>query len=89
MMDKKESNSQNAKNDKGQNEKTRQLEAEQRLLDNPENGFLTTDPGVPVANNEDQLTAGERGPTLMEDHIFREKMTRHVEKQRRSGSGSR
>jgi hypothetical protein len=25
----------------------------------------------------------------MEDHIFREKMTRHVEKQRRSGSGSR
>jgi catalase len=76
MKDEKESNSQNTKNNKEQNEKIKQLEAEQSLLDDPENGFLTTDQGLPVANNQDHLTAGERGPTLMEDHIFREKMTR-------------
>lgn len=36
---------------------------------------LTTDQGVPVHDNQNSLTAGERGPTLMEDFIFREKMT--------------
>ncbi|HVL37879.1 MAG TPA: catalase [Fimbriimonadaceae bacterium] len=36
---------------------------------------LTTNQGVKVANNQDQLTAGPRGGTLMEDFIFREKMT--------------
>jgi catalase len=36
---------------------------------------LTTNQGVRVADNQNSLTAGERGPTLMEDFIFREKMT--------------
>jgi catalase len=36
---------------------------------------LTTNQGTPIANNQDQLTAGPRGGTLMEDFIFREKMT--------------
>ena len=36
---------------------------------------LTTNQGVPVANNQDSLKLGLRGPTLMEDFIFREKLT--------------
>ncbi|GGY55348.1 catalase [Pseudoduganella albidiflava] len=36
---------------------------------------LTTNQGVPVANNQDSLKAGLRGPTLMEDFILREKIT--------------
>lgn len=36
---------------------------------------LTTDQGVRVSHTDDSLKAGERGPTLMEDFHFREKMT--------------
>ena len=36
---------------------------------------LTTDHGVRVSHTDDSLKAGERGPTLMEDFHFREKMT--------------
>lgn len=36
---------------------------------------LTTDQGVRVSNTNDSLKAGGRGPTLMEDFHFREKMT--------------
>ena len=60
---------------KNPNGRREQLERAQRILDHPENEFLTTDQGVPVANNQDQLTAGARGPSLLEDFIFREKMT--------------
>lgn len=37
--------------------------------------FLTTNQGVRVNHTDDSLKAGERGPTLMEDFHFREKMT--------------
>ncbi|RRJ31461.1 catalase [Halocatena pleomorpha] len=37
--------------------------------------YLTTDQGVRVNHTDDSLKAGERGPTLMEDFHFREKMT--------------
>jgi catalase len=37
--------------------------------------MLTTNQGVPVANNQDSLKAGLRGPTLLEDFILREKIT--------------
>jgi catalase len=37
---------------------------------------LTTDQGVKVEHTDDSLTAGDRGPTLMEDFHFREKLTR-------------
>jgi catalase len=55
--------------------------------DNPNNGpldrvrtdaggrGLTTNQGVPVADNQNSLKAGLRGPTLMEDFILREKIT--------------
>ncbi len=36
---------------------------------------LTTNQGVRVSNTDDSLKAGTRGPTLMEDFHFREKLT--------------
>ncbi|MBB3343339.1 catalase [Luteimonas sp. RC10] len=36
---------------------------------------LTTNQGVPVANNQDSLKAGLRGPALLKDFILREKIT--------------
>ena len=36
---------------------------------------LTTNKGVKIADNQNSLKAGTRGPTLLEDFIFREKMT--------------
>ncbi len=36
---------------------------------------LTTNQGVPVADNQHSLKAGIRGPTLLEDFILREKIT--------------
>jgi catalase len=52
--------------------KDRQLD-EQRLDNSGQ--FLTTNQGVRVNHTDDSLKAGERGPTLMEDFHFREKMT--------------
>jgi catalase len=37
---------------------------------------LTTDQGIKVDHTDDSLKLGERGPTLIEDFHFREKMTR-------------
>ncbi len=44
-------------------------------LEKGDQQLMTTNQGCPVANNQNQLTAGPRGGTLMEDFIFREKMT--------------
>lgn len=38
-------------------------------------GYLTTQQGVRVDHTDDALTAGERGPTLLEDFHAREKIT--------------
>jgi catalase len=38
-------------------------------------GHLTTDQGVLVSHTDDALSVGERGPTLMDDFHFREKLT--------------
>lgn len=37
--------------------------------------FLTTDHGVKINNDHNSLKAGERGPSLLEDFIMREKIT--------------
>src|SRR5687767_5326042 len=37
--------------------------------------FLTTNQGVRVNDNQNSLKAGNRGPTLLEDFILREKIT--------------
>ncbi|MFO1153834.1 MAG: catalase [Rhodospirillales bacterium] len=36
---------------------------------------LTTNQGLPIADNQNSLRAGGRGPTLLEDFILREKIT--------------
>lgn len=36
---------------------------------------MTTNTGLPVNDDQNTLTAGERGPSLLEDFIFREKIT--------------
>lgn len=40
-----------------------------------ENEFITTNQGVRYSDDHNTLKAGERGPSLLEDFIFREKMT--------------
>ena len=55
-----------------QNEKDRQLD--DFRVDNS-GKKLTTNHGVRVSEDEHSLKAGDRGPTLMEDFHFREKMT--------------
>lgn len=42
--------------------------------EDPEREFLTTNQGVRVSNTDISLKAGERGPTLLEDFHFREKL---------------
>ena len=37
--------------------------------------FLTTNQGVRINDNQNSLKAGDRGPTLLEDFIMREKIT--------------
>lgn len=39
------------------------------------NQAITTNQGVPIANNQHSLKLGLRGPTLLEDFILREKIT--------------
>ena len=38
-------------------------------------GWLTTNQGVVIADNQNTLTSGERGASLLEDFAFREKIT--------------
>ena len=41
----------------------------------PPGEALTTNQGLLIGDNQNSLRAGERGPTLLEDHILREKIT--------------
>ena len=42
---------------------------------------LTTAAGIPVSDNQTSLTAGERGPTLLQDHHLLEKLA-HFNRER-------
>ena len=42
---------------------------------------MTTAAGVPVADNQNSITAGPRGPVLMADHQLMEKMA-HFNRER-------
>ncbi|MCE9672033.1 catalase [Myxococcus stipitatus] len=53
--------------------KTEQLE---RYRAHPEDTTLTTDQGIPIGDTDNSLKAGVRGPTLLEDFHFREKVMR-------------
>ncbi|RQG91317.1 catalase [Natrarchaeobius halalkaliphilus] len=54
-------------------------ESKRRQLDDvresPDGEFLTSDHGVRISETDNSLKAGQRGPTIMEDFHFREKMT--------------
>lgn len=56
------------------NENSKQEQLEQFRV-NDANKKMTTNQGLKVSEDGLSLTAGERGPTLMEDFHFREKMT--------------
>ncbi|WP_126664758.1 catalase [Haloterrigena salifodinae] len=55
-----------------ENSKQEQLDD---VRENPEGEQLTSDHGVKISDTDNSLKAGERGPTIMEDFHFREKMT--------------
>lgn len=42
---------------------------------NDQDAFMTSDVGGPI-EDQNSLSAGERGPTLLEDFIFRQKIQR-------------
>ncbi|MEK3734884.1 MULTISPECIES: catalase [Paenibacillus] len=63
---------QQSRNNRQQTSKEKQLE--QFTVSN-DGKPMTTNQGVPVSEDEHSLKAGVRGPTLMEDFHFREKMT--------------
>ncbi|MEO4054957.1 catalase [Solibacillus sp. CAU 1738] len=62
----------NQKNNDELNKKEQQLEG---FTVNNDGKKMTTNQGVKISNDEDSLKAGLRGPTLMEDFHFREKIT--------------
>lgn len=62
-----------------ENKKRAQLK--KYTIDNEQKAGLTTNQGLKMAEDEFSLKAGLRGPTLMEDFHFREKMT-HLDHER-------
>lgn len=60
------------------NAKTSQIE--EHLVDNS-NQLLTTNDGVPIDDNNNTLKAGERGPSLQQDHIYFDKLM-HFDRER-------
>ncbi|HZG73029.1 MAG TPA: catalase [Chondromyces sp.] len=60
--------------DSKHNGRQKDQQLEQFRVDN-KGKKLTTNQGVRISEDEHSLKAGERGPTLMEDFHFREKMT--------------
>jgi catalase len=67
---------------------TRNFESDEQFLNeftiNDSDAFITTDAGGPIQDST-SLKAGERGPTLLEDFIFRQKI-QHFDHERVSGS---
>ena len=68
----------NKNNSSQDNPKTEQLDA--FVVDNS-NKILTTNDGVPIYDNNNSLKAGERGPSLQQDHIYFDKMM-HFDRER-------
>lgn len=64
--------------EKKNNAKTEQID--QQLIDNKDH-LLTTNDGVPVHDNNNTLKAGERGPSLLEDFIYLDKLA-HFDRER-------
>ncbi len=62
----------NSKKDISENNKIADL---QQNMEDSNGEFLTTNQGVKINDDQNTLKAGERGPSLLEDFIFREKIT--------------
>ncbi|GAB3196550.1 catalase [Pontibacter aydingkolensis] len=75
-MKKNESENKPTNNDKArtvsQDSKKQQLDPYRQ---EKEGHYMTTDQGLRINHTDDSLKAGSRGPTIMEDFHFREKMT--------------
>lgn len=56
-------------------DKKSKVEYLEKFREHADEKELTTDQGVKVSHTDDSLKAGERGPTLLEDFHFREKIT--------------
>jgi len=54
------------------NKKVEELEVNREVA---QDQFLTTNQGTRISDNQNSLKAGERGPSLLEDFILREKIT--------------
>jgi catalase len=65
-------NQENGKRDINENSKDEDLE---KFRESSDDKYQTTEQGVRVNHTDDSLKAGVRGPTIMEDFHFREKMT--------------
>lgn len=61
-----------------ENKKVQQIQ--EHTIDNA-NRVLTTNDGVPINDNNNMLKAGERGPALIEDFIFQDKLA-HFDRER-------
>ncbi len=59
----------------------RKAEQVEQFSRNNYNQKLTTNQGTKIANDENTLKAGERGPSLLEDFIMREKLS-HFDRER-------
>ena len=66
------------KNQPSVNSKTEQMD--QHVYDNS-NQRLTTNDGVPIYDNNNTLKAGNRGPSLQQDHIYFDKLM-HFDRER-------
>ncbi|MCC9165493.1 catalase [Pontibacter harenae] len=73
-MDNEEMKGKGEKSSVNVNENSKNEQLEQYRAD-AKDQYMTTDQGVRVSHTEDSLKAGSRGPLLMEDFHFREKMT--------------
>ena len=59
----------------GSNEESGKVKNLHQVREDSDGQALTTNTGVKVSHTDNSLKAGKRGPTLMEDFHFREKMT--------------
>src|SRR5215208_6754851 len=61
-----------SKNDASENKKITDLQVN---TEDSTGQFLTTNQGVRINDDQNSLKAGERGPSLLEDFLLREKIT--------------
>lgn len=64
----------NKENGKDKASLSKQAQLEQ-FTESSKDQYLTSNQGVRISDNQNSLKAGSRGPTLLEDHFLREKLT--------------